>query len=177
MAAGVFTFARFFPKINARYDYGLLIFTLTFVLISVSGYQDNEILELAYKRLSTILLGSFTCIIVSIMMITLKWLIPNKINPSYSDIKLFLILKIMKMHWQKQKFQVNQRDMVKMSLESGKALKELALSIKTMVKPFPADIHIQNSKSAAKSLNSLLKSSVGLWDDNMDLRELYQWPL
>ncbi|MBA0698070.1 hypothetical protein Goari_021579 [Gossypium aridum] len=59
--------------------------------------------------------------------------------------------------------------MVKMSLESGEALKELALTIKAMVKPFPADIHIQNSKSAAKSLNSLLKSSVGLWDDNMDL--------
>lgn len=159
MAAGVFTFARFFPKNNARYDYGLLIFTLTFVFISVSGYQDDEILELAYKRLSTMLLGSFTCIIVSIMvfpvwagedlriliasnmeklgsflegphssplfhslklavilrtyifpltkhiflqvlqMSTLKWLIPNKINPSDRDIKLFLILKIMKMHW------------------------------------------------------------------------------
>ncbi|KAG8500524.1 hypothetical protein CXB51_004456 [Gossypium anomalum] len=50
------------------YDYGLLIFTLTFVSISVSGYQDDEILELAYKRLSTILSGSFTCIIVSIMV-------------------------------------------------------------------------------------------------------------
>ncbi|MBA0572483.1 hypothetical protein Golob_002823 [Gossypium lobatum] len=59
--------------------------------------------------------------------------------------------------------------MVKMSLESSEALKELALTIKAMVKPFPADIHIQNSKSAAKNLNSLLKSSVGLWDDNMDL--------
>lgn len=59
-----------------------------------------------------------------------------------------------------------------MSLESGKALKELASSIKRMVKPFSPDIHIESSKSAVKNLNSLLKS--GLWDDHeiMDLLEV-----
>lgn len=50
-----------------------------------------------------------------------------------------------------------------MSLESGKALKALALAIKTMSQPSSADPHIENSKSSAKKLNSLLKS--GLWED------------
>ena len=63
-----------------------------------------------------------------------------------------------------------QETCTKMSLESGKALKELAFSIKRMVKPFSADIHIENSKSAATNLNSLLKS--GLWDDDMDLLQV-----
>ncbi|XP_022753737.1 aluminum-activated malate transporter 7-like, partial [Durio zibethinus] len=58
----------------------------------------------------------------------------------------------------------------KMSMESGKALKELALAIKRLAKPFSADIHIENSKSAVKNLNSLVRS--GLLDDEMDLLEV-----
>ncbi|XP_034921106.1 aluminum-activated malate transporter 2-like isoform X2 [Populus alba] len=50
-----------------------------------------------------------------------------------------------------------------MSIESGKALKELSLTIKKMVQPSSADSHIENAKSAAKNLKSLLKS--GLWED------------
>ena len=49
------------------------------------------------------------------------------------------------------------------SIESGKALKELALAIKIMVPPSSADSHIENAKSAAKNLKSLLKS--GMWED------------
>ncbi|XP_022756029.1 aluminum-activated malate transporter 2-like isoform X3 [Durio zibethinus] len=63
-----------------------------------------------------------------------------------------------------------QESCTKMSLESGKALKELAFAIKRMVKPFSAGTHIENSKSAAKNLNSLLKS--GLWDGDVDLLQL-----
>ncbi|XP_048324941.1 aluminum-activated malate transporter 2 [Ziziphus jujuba] len=62
------TFIRFFPKIKARYDYGLLIFILTFALVSVSGYRDDEILELAHKRLSTILIGGSACVVLSILV-------------------------------------------------------------------------------------------------------------
>ena len=51
---------------KARYDYGLLIFILTFCLVSVSGYQDDEVLDLAHKRLTTILIGSATAVFVSI---------------------------------------------------------------------------------------------------------------
>ena len=68
LAAATSTFVRFFPKIKARYDYGLLIFILTFSLISVSGFRDAEILELAHKRLSTVLIGGSSCVIISILV-------------------------------------------------------------------------------------------------------------
>ena len=67
-AATISTFLRFFPEIKARYDYGLLIFILTFAMISVSGFRDDEILELAYRRLSTICIGGAACVIISIVI-------------------------------------------------------------------------------------------------------------
>ncbi|KAK6138170.1 hypothetical protein DH2020_028106 [Rehmannia glutinosa] len=60
------TFIRFFPTVKARYDYGMLIFILTFCLVSISGLRSDEILELAQKRLLTVLIGASTCVIVSI---------------------------------------------------------------------------------------------------------------
>ncbi|KAL3610938.1 hypothetical protein D5086_001958 [Populus alba] len=65
LQATISTFLRFFPKIKSRYDYGMLIFILTFSLISVSGYRDDEILEFAQKRLSTISIGGSACVIIS----------------------------------------------------------------------------------------------------------------
>ncbi|KAA8544349.1 hypothetical protein F0562_022383 [Nyssa sinensis] len=62
------TFIRFFPKIKARYDYGLLIFILTFSLVSVSGFRDDEVLELAQKRLSRVAIGACICVILSIFI-------------------------------------------------------------------------------------------------------------
>ncbi|TQD90358.1 hypothetical protein C1H46_024093 [Malus baccata] len=67
LAASV-TFIRFFPRMKARFDYGLLIFILTFCLISVSGYREEEILEMAHKRVSTILIGAFTAVFVCIFI-------------------------------------------------------------------------------------------------------------
>ncbi|KAI3973597.1 hypothetical protein MKW92_044696 [Papaver armeniacum] len=58
--AAVASFARFFPGVKARYDYGVLIFILTFCLVSVSGYQEAEILKLAHQRVLTILMGCLT---------------------------------------------------------------------------------------------------------------------
>ncbi|KAK3024206.1 hypothetical protein RJ639_044811 [Escallonia herrerae] len=66
LVAAVVTFLRFFPKIKARYDYGLMIFILTFSLICVSGYQDDEVLDMAHKRLSTILIGGTVTVLVCI---------------------------------------------------------------------------------------------------------------
>ncbi|KAF8088866.1 hypothetical protein N665_0528s0024 [Sinapis alba] len=60
------TFSRFFPRIKQRYDYGALIFILTFSMVAVSGYRTDEILVIAYQRLSTILIGGTICILVSI---------------------------------------------------------------------------------------------------------------
>ncbi|KAL6005479.1 hypothetical protein ACLOJK_006046 [Asimina triloba] len=66
--AGVATFARFFPQIKARYDYGAVIFILTFSLVAVSGYRVDELIQLAHQRLSTIVIGSFACVFISIFV-------------------------------------------------------------------------------------------------------------
>ncbi|CAN0847536.1 Aluminum-activated malate transporter 8, partial [Linum grandiflorum] len=66
LLASTSTFMRFFPRIKARYDYGVLIFILTFALVSVSGYRVDEILTLAEQRLVTIIIGGATCMVVSI---------------------------------------------------------------------------------------------------------------
>ncbi|RAL43176.1 hypothetical protein DM860_009958 [Cuscuta australis] len=60
------TFVRFFPTVKARYDYGLVIFILTFCLISISGFRKEEIVDLAHKRFSAIAIGASICVIVSI---------------------------------------------------------------------------------------------------------------
>ncbi|KAF6158982.1 hypothetical protein GIB67_042063 [Kingdonia uniflora] len=60
------TFSRFIPNIRARYHYGVVIFILTFSLVSVSGYRVDQILELAHQRLLTIMIGGSICIIISI---------------------------------------------------------------------------------------------------------------
>ncbi|KAI3914702.1 hypothetical protein MKW92_021876 [Papaver armeniacum] len=58
----------FFIFLLARYDYGVLMFILTFCLVSVSGYQEDEILKLAHKRVSTIAIGCLTCVLMSIFV-------------------------------------------------------------------------------------------------------------
>ncbi|OWM79031.1 aluminum-activated malate transporter 8 [Punica granatum] len=62
------TFTRFFPRIKARYDYGVLIFILTYSMVAVSGYRVEDLLLLAHQRLSTVLIGGAICIIVSIFV-------------------------------------------------------------------------------------------------------------
>ncbi|XP_027348231.1 aluminum-activated malate transporter 2 [Abrus precatorius] len=66
--AAIASFIRFFPKVKARYDYGMLIFILTFSLISVSGFRDDEVLLMAHKRLSTIFIGGSACVMISIFV-------------------------------------------------------------------------------------------------------------
>ena len=67
-AAGVVTFVQFFPQLKARYDYSLLIFMLTFCLVSISGYREDEILEMAHQRVSTILIGSSTSVFICLFV-------------------------------------------------------------------------------------------------------------
>lgn len=64
-SASATTFSRFIPTIKARFDYGALIFILTFSLVSVSGYRVDELFNLAQQRISTIIIGTSLCIIVS----------------------------------------------------------------------------------------------------------------
>lgn len=56
-----------------------------------------------------------------------------------------------------------QESCTKLSLETGKALKELASAFKEMTKSPSPETHMAKAKAAAKSLRSLLKS--GLWED------------
>eukprot|EP00253_Pinus_taeda_P003296 PITA_03296 len=62
------TFARFLPKIKARYDYGVLIFVLSFSFMAISGYRVNNLFEVAYKRLGTIIIGCILCILISLLI-------------------------------------------------------------------------------------------------------------
>ncbi|XP_071692334.1 aluminum-activated malate transporter 14-like [Rutidosis leptorrhynchoides] len=62
------TYLRFFPKIKKNYDYGVLIFLLTFNLITVSSYRVDDILRLAKGRIYTIAIGSGVCILMSLFI-------------------------------------------------------------------------------------------------------------
>ncbi|KAL5830750.1 hypothetical protein ACOSQ4_016104 [Xanthoceras sorbifolium] len=68
ITAGIVTFMKFFPSLKARFDYGFTIFILTFCLISVSGTRDSQALQMAQDRLSTIIIGSCTAILICIFI-------------------------------------------------------------------------------------------------------------
>jgi uncharacterized membrane protein YccC len=53
--------------VKARFDYGAMIFILTFSLVSVSDYRDIRY-EAAYQRIFTILIGTVLCIIISMFV-------------------------------------------------------------------------------------------------------------
>lgn len=56
------------PSIKKRYDYGVMIFILTFNLVAVSGLRADKILELARERLTNIGMGFSVCIITSLLI-------------------------------------------------------------------------------------------------------------
>ncbi|MQL84722.1 hypothetical protein Taro_017232 [Colocasia esculenta] len=62
------SFSRFIPEVKARYDYGTVIFILTFSLVAVSSYRVDELLELAHQRLSTVAIGAAACICISVFV-------------------------------------------------------------------------------------------------------------
>ncbi|EFJ23344.1 hypothetical protein SELMODRAFT_56571, partial [Selaginella moellendorffii] len=53
----VATFLRFVPKMKARYDYGLLVFLLTFSLLMISTNSSLHPVEIASSRLYMITVG------------------------------------------------------------------------------------------------------------------------
>ncbi|KAJ6425127.1 hypothetical protein OIU84_025823 [Salix udensis] len=244
LQASISTFFRFFPKIKASYDYGMLIFIMTFSFISVSGLRDDAIFKLALERLCTVSIGGAACIFVSILVFPvwagqdLHNLIALNIEKLGNSLEGFgdeyfkrkggeackddkeilegyksvlnskkceeslanyaawepplgrfpfrhpwkLYLKVgtvarecayriealngyLNADFQESSEVSNliQEACTIMSVESGKALKELALAIKTMVQPSSADSHIDKAKSSAENLKSLLKS--GIWED------------
>ncbi|KAK4358539.1 hypothetical protein RND71_020768 [Anisodus tanguticus] len=238
------TFIRFFPQVKARYDYGMLIFILTFCLVSISGFRVDEIVDMAHKRLSTILIGASVCVIVSIFVCPVwagedlhklvaqnmeklgkflegfgdeifkseieesknvkKFLLEYKsvLNSKNSEETLANFARWEPGHGQfkyrhpwKQYLKIGglirqcacridalngsinseikapeeikemiKETSMKMSIECGKALKELSQAVWKMNLPLSADEHVKNAKNSAKNLNSLLKSGIN-WEE------------
>eukprot|EP00250_Pteridium_aquilinum_P009948 c19047_g1_i3 orf=474-1706(-) len=62
------TYARFIPLIKAKYDYGMVMFLLTFCLVVVSGYRGSNNVNLALDRMLTVFLGCLVCVVVSVFV-------------------------------------------------------------------------------------------------------------
>ncbi|PIA32716.1 hypothetical protein AQUCO_04400128v1 [Aquilegia coerulea] len=62
------TYLRFFPKIKKNYDYGVVIFLLTFNLITVSSYRVHNVLKVAHERFYTIAIGVGICLLMSFLV-------------------------------------------------------------------------------------------------------------
>ncbi|KAL5724331.1 Aluminum-activated malate transporter 12 [Ranunculus cassubicifolius] len=60
------TYMRFFPYIKKNYDYGVVIFLLTFNLITVSSYRVHNVMEVAHERFYTIAIGVGICLLMSL---------------------------------------------------------------------------------------------------------------
>ncbi|KAK7261167.1 hypothetical protein RIF29_27472 [Crotalaria pallida] len=247
ITAGV-TYMRFLPQIKARYDYGLLVFILTLCLVSVSSYRSNEIIEIAKKRVITILAGGLISLLVCIFVYpvwsgddlhklvsqnieklgnflegfgdeyfeTLENGESNKsfmeeyksvLNSKQAEESLANFARWEPCHgpftyrhaWQQYPkigsisrlcaYRIDalngflnstntpskirskiQEPCIKMSTETGKALKELAVAIQQMIPPSAADSHIAKSKIASMNLKSILNNS-RLWEDTTNLFE------
>jgi len=62
------TYIRFIPYIKKNYDYGVVIFLLTFNLITVSSYRVHSVLRIAQQRFYTIAIGCAICLFMSLFL-------------------------------------------------------------------------------------------------------------
>jgi uncharacterized membrane protein YgaE (UPF0421/DUF939 family) len=67
-AGAAATFVRFIPYIKKNYDYGVMVFLLTFNLIIVSSYRVDNVLKMAKDRISTICIGVGLCLVMSLFV-------------------------------------------------------------------------------------------------------------
>ncbi|XP_074326899.1 aluminum-activated malate transporter 12-like [Apium graveolens] len=68
MTGATATYFRFLPYIKQNFDYGVVIFVLTFNLIAVSSYQVGSVLKIARDRFYTIAIGCVVCLIMSVIV-------------------------------------------------------------------------------------------------------------
>ncbi|KAL1351487.1 hypothetical protein HN51_015408 [Arachis hypogaea] len=72
VSGSVATYFRLVPSIKKRYDYGVMIFILTFNLVAVSGVRvEDPVWEIARQRLLTIVMGFIVCVCVNIFVFPL----------------------------------------------------------------------------------------------------------
>ncbi|KAK4418260.1 Aluminum-activated malate transporter 8 [Sesamum alatum] len=62
------TYCRLIPRLKKRYDYGFMIFILTFSLVAVSGVRAEKVLETARDRLANIGIGFAVSVFVSLLI-------------------------------------------------------------------------------------------------------------
>ncbi|PNY06190.1 aluminum-activated malate transporter 12-like protein [Trifolium pratense] len=62
------TYVRFIPYIKKNYDYGVLIFLLTFNLIMVSSYRIDNVWSIGKDRISTICIGVALCLVMNLLI-------------------------------------------------------------------------------------------------------------
>lgn len=62
------TYTRFVPYIKKNYDYGVVIFLLTFNLITVSSYRVEDVVKIAHDRFYTIAIGCGICLLMSLLV-------------------------------------------------------------------------------------------------------------
>ncbi|KAJ1384563.1 Aluminum-activated malate transporter [Sesbania bispinosa] len=161
------TFMRFSPWLKARYDYGLLIFILTFCLVSLDYNTDSELLEIAQERLLTIIIGSCLSIVICICICPV-WVgkdLHNQIAANIQKVADFLegrlFGKMGTVSWPTP-YELRSRiqeTCTNISLESGKALKEASLLVKNMAKSSTPNFYVTNAKNAAESLKSVLRTN------------------
>lgn len=68
IAGALATYIRFIPYIKKNYDYGIVIFLLTFNLIAVSSYRVDNVLKIAHERVYTIAIGCAVCLLMSLLV-------------------------------------------------------------------------------------------------------------
>ncbi|GMJ13755.1 hypothetical protein like AT4G00910 [Hibiscus trionum] len=68
LLASMATFSRFIPSVKSLFDYGAMIFILTFSFVAVSGYRVDKLFDFAHQRISTIFIGTSLCILVIILV-------------------------------------------------------------------------------------------------------------
>ncbi|CAN1859991.1 Aluminum-activated malate transporter 12 [Linum perenne] len=64
----VATYLRFFPYVKKNYDYGVVIFLLTFNLITVSSFRISNVLKIAHQRFITIAIGCGICLFITLLV-------------------------------------------------------------------------------------------------------------
>ncbi|KAJ1270937.1 hypothetical protein BS78_06G089200 [Paspalum vaginatum] len=62
LVASAATFSRFIPEVKARYEYGMIIFILTFSMVAVASYRVEELIRFAQQRVTTIAVGVASCL-------------------------------------------------------------------------------------------------------------------